>query len=377
MKDNKDVFLVADNKIKGLATEHFSVKHSSNLSRDTLKSIIGQNPHILPSHRMVRDNLEPPFFLKIAQEFKIGIWELDYLFIDQYGVLTIIDTNLIDNPEASRVAIGKIIDYAATISDEWDIDHLKSFFQDSEGTGAKDPENYFRNNLGFNHPSQDFWQLVHDNLKMSRIRIVIMAEKIREDLKRMLEFLNEHLKSTHVFGLELKFYKNNSENSLLLLPQLIGNTQSILNRKTFAKKTFAWNQDSVYKKAEKLANEVLQKRIIKILDFAIDKDLYIQGAAKSISPSFGLKGKAGERLFTFYLNGDIEIFLHQINQMEGIKKRYELLFNLKNQDLVAKDFSIQNSIKNPYLEIKLQEMSEPVFSSFLSMLSAYYGEILL
>ncbi|MGM0597525.1 MAG: hypothetical protein ACQES9_10845 [Myxococcota bacterium] len=377
MKKNEDVFLVSDKKIKGLTSEHFNVKHSSNLSRDTLKSIIGQNPHVLPSHRMVRDNIDPPFFLKIAQEFKIGIWELDYLFIDQYGVLTIIDTNLIDNPEASRVAIGRIIDYAATISDEWDTDHLKSFFQESEAVGIQNPENYFRNNLGFNHPSQDFWQLVHDNLKMSRIRIVVLAEQIRDDLKRMLEFLNEHLKSTHVFGLELKFYKNTNEDSLLLLPQLIGNTQSILNRKTFANKTFAWNQDSVYKKAKKISNQILQKRILKILDFAIDKNLYIQGTTKSSSPSFGLKGKAGERLFTFYLNGEIEIFMHQINQMEDIKKRDELLMKLKKQKLVASDFSIQNSIKKPYLENKLQEMSESVFRNFLSMLSAYYGEILL
>ena len=62
-----------------------------------------------------------------------------------------------------------------------------------------------------------------------RIRLIILADEIPDELRRVVEYLNEKMADTIVLAVEVKRYR--SENSTVLVATLVGATTRAREKK--------------------------------------------------------------------------------------------------------------------------------------------------
>jgi hypothetical protein len=120
---------------------------------------------------------------------------LDLLFLDVAGVLTLVECKLAKNPELRREVLGQIVDYATYLSDltyerlnealsgsKWSKDDpqgLARFVWKESGRQGEPTSTWLQN----------YRKGLDDNLRMRRIRLVIVADRIDWRLRGMLEFI--------------------------------------------------------------------------------------------------------------------------------------------------------------------------------------------
>jgi hypothetical protein len=86
---------------------------------DALQALLEENPNLIPGKQIAPSSESPPKFVLLRREMPISGWSLDHLFVDQYGVPTLVEAKLMQNPEARREDIGQVMEYAANASDLW------------------------------------------------------------------------------------------------------------------------------------------------------------------------------------------------------------------------------------------------------------------
>lgn len=64
--------------------------------------MLEEHPAIIPGNQIDPTNEDPPRFVLLRREMPVGGWSLDHLYVDQYGVLTLVETKLLQNPESRR-----------------------------------------------------------------------------------------------------------------------------------------------------------------------------------------------------------------------------------------------------------------------------------
>jgi len=80
----------------------------------------------------------------------------------------------------------------------------------------------------------NFWSRVEENLRSGRVRCVFVADSIPDSLIRLVEFLNEHLRLTEVYAVELPQYVSADQlpGVRVIVPKLIGNTTRAIANKS-------------------------------------------------------------------------------------------------------------------------------------------------
>jgi len=78
-----------------------------------LQQQIDENPALIP----VVD-IDPIFgeLIPVCRELRISVGPLDNLYVNQFGMLTLVECKLWRNPEARRKVVGQILDYAQEFS---------------------------------------------------------------------------------------------------------------------------------------------------------------------------------------------------------------------------------------------------------------------
>ena len=84
---------------------------------DALQTLLENYLELIPGSQINFSSEEPPRFALLRREMPVASWSLDHLYVDQYGVLTLVETKLLQNPEAGRDVIGQITEYAANAQD--------------------------------------------------------------------------------------------------------------------------------------------------------------------------------------------------------------------------------------------------------------------
>jgi hypothetical protein len=150
-------------------------------------------------------------------------WSLDHLFLDQDGVPTLVEVKRAVDTRGRREVVAQMLDYAANAVRWWKVDDLaKLFEQNCEKEGAS-PQDQISKLLEIELPDTEaFWRGVQANLTSGRIRMIFVADRIAPELQRIVEFLNEQMKSATVVALELRSFASGSDR--ILSPRLIGVT---------------------------------------------------------------------------------------------------------------------------------------------------------
>jgi hypothetical protein len=86
---------------------------------DALQAFFENYPQLIPGKQIDPGNENPPRFVLLRREMPISSWSLDHLFVDQRGILTLVETKLFENPDLRRVVVGQLIEYAANSIELW------------------------------------------------------------------------------------------------------------------------------------------------------------------------------------------------------------------------------------------------------------------
>jgi hypothetical protein len=144
-----------------------------------LQRLLADNPDVLPVDEMVGEDVEPPVLCLLAREVRIGGMSLDLLFVDQEGILTLVEGKLVGNPEARRSVIGQLLEYAAHASAAWQGGRLRQIASSYWADKGRRADDVLRERYGPDVDVEALWLLVEENLRVRRIRLVIAADELR------------------------------------------------------------------------------------------------------------------------------------------------------------------------------------------------------
>lgn len=148
---------------------------------------------------------EPVRLLLIERQARIddrdsgrsGRWSADLLFLDQHGILTIVEDKLSHNPELRRAVVGQLIEYAANVLASFTVDGIRQRLQRTSNDVAEAVAELT------DGAEETFWEEVETSLQAGRIRLVFVADALAPELRRIIEFLNAYMKPVEVLGVEI------------------------------------------------------------------------------------------------------------------------------------------------------------------------------
>jgi hypothetical protein len=148
-------------------------------------------------------------------------WSLDHLFLDQDGIPTVVEVKRSSDTRIRREVVGQMLDYAANGVRYWPIDELREAFEITHG-GEAAAHAVLVELVDDDADPDAFWDLVEDNLRSGRVRMLFVADEIPPELQTIIEYLNEQMDSAEVLGVEIKQYT--SDTLQTLVPRVIGLT---------------------------------------------------------------------------------------------------------------------------------------------------------
>jgi hypothetical protein len=193
---------------------------------------------------------------------------LDHLFVDESGIPVLVEVKRAGNKESRREVVAQMLDYAANGSVEWTADDLRAAAEETalSGTAAQfagasdgDPSEVaypdsaalLRDRLGIDDDPDEFWQTVVGNLRQGRMRLIFLADHIRPELIRIIEFLNAQMPNTDVLGIELPQYTGPGSETVYV-PHIRGRTSAAVAAKANASSTRnKWTEETLLAAAEK------------------------------------------------------------------------------------------------------------------------------
>ena len=195
----------------------------------TLQELIAEHPELLNGEQMRPG--DPRRWLLIGRE--IGVpgaagegarWALDHLLVDQDATLTLVEVKRGWSADIRRTAIGQVLEYVAHASETWTADKLRETFERGAVLRRSDPQETLATLLqsGADPDADAFWDNVATNLAANRLRLLIISDRIPDELARVVTFLNKQMADIEVLAVEIKSFKGNANQTLV--PRVIGRT---------------------------------------------------------------------------------------------------------------------------------------------------------
>lgn len=214
-----------------------SLSHQPYESEDLLQSLLANYPSLLAGDQMRPD--APRRWALVKREAEIpgeengaGRWSLDHLFLDQEGVPTLVEVKRSSDTRIRREVVGQMLDYAANGVKYWPLEALRASFELTCRDSGVDPEEKISELIGEEGKAEQFWIAVKTNLQAGRIRMLFVADEIPDELRRVVEFLNEQMDPAEVLAVEIKQFSGGALKTLV--PRLIGQTIEAEDRKRVA-----------------------------------------------------------------------------------------------------------------------------------------------
>jgi len=187
----------------------------------SIQDLIFKYPSCIPISE-IDESYNP--VVPVCTELNTPTGPLDILMVTPSGELIIIETKLWRNPEARRVVVAQILDYAKELS-KWSYEDLQREVNRRLGTNGNklyeiaktaDPNHL----LG----ESDFVDAVSRNLRKGNFLLLIMGDGIREGAEGIAEFIVSSGNLNFTFAMiELAIYENDKIGKILL-PRVMAKT---------------------------------------------------------------------------------------------------------------------------------------------------------
>jgi hypothetical protein len=218
-------------------------------AEEEFQQLLADFPELLAGTQI--DSLKPRKWILVSREKSIpseqngaGRWAVYHLFLDQDGVPTLIEVKRQTDTRIRREVVGQMLDYAANGVVYWPAEEIRSHFEATSGAAGKDASLLLADLIGTDGDADIYWQTVKTNLQAGRIRMLLVADVIPPELRRIVEFLNTQMDPAEVLALELRHYKG--EGLRTLVPVLYGRTEMAERKKSVAGPKRRWDEDLVF-----------------------------------------------------------------------------------------------------------------------------------
>ena len=202
-----------------------------------LQQLINDHPELIPGMGDIGEG-ESIRWLLVQREAGIpredggsDWWSIDHILVDQFATPTFVEVKRASDTRVRREVVAQMLDYVANATLYWQPGTLQGWFISQDG----DPDQRLLEFLDEAELSpENFWPRVDENLRSGRVRCVFVADSIPDSLIRLVEFLNEHLRLTEVYAVELPQYVSADQlpGVRLIVPKLIGNTTRAIANKS-------------------------------------------------------------------------------------------------------------------------------------------------
>lgn len=206
-------------------------------SEDLLQQLLELHPDLL-SGEQLRPG-DPIRWLFVAREAGVpdgetggDRWSLDHLFLDQDATPTLVEVKRSSDTRIRREVVGQMLDYAANASLRWPRGRIRELA--ARHYGSEEELNAAVSKLkqvdGLEPEQTDaYWREVDDNLAAGRLRLLFVADRIPNELRRVIEFLNTHMPALEVLGVEIAQYLSGGAEAFV--PRVVGQTQAARDTK--------------------------------------------------------------------------------------------------------------------------------------------------
>jgi hypothetical protein len=365
-----EIILVEKGEIRSLPSRTFREGLLGKTLESGLQELIEQHPQIIPGSQIAPGRLEPPRFTLLCREMSVGSWSLDFLLIDQYGIPTLVEAKLAENPESRRAVVGQIIEYATNASEFWSGGKLRekaSNYLNSRGKNIEDVVTQLIKNS--EHNEETFWQMVEKNLEEDRLRLIIATDELRPEVRKIIEFLNRETKNIEILGLEIRCYGEDSD-FVALVPTIIGQSQAIAEKKASTSQKELWDHQNLHDYYDSMENQAIAKRLKQVLDWAESCNVLITD--KKLMQSFSIKGKSGSRLMTFWRRGKVYCFMNPKNYGDSVEERDNFVEELNRLRIF--NYNPLGVRDGRTSQGSLDELSDSEFNEFIRILEKYCCE---
>lgn len=248
-------------------------------SEDLLQELLAKYPDLLAGDQI--DSSNPRRWLLVSREVEVpgeeegpGRWSVDHVFLDQDGIPTLIEVKRSTDTRLRREVVGQMLDYAANAVVYWTVDEIRRRFESRCAAENKSPEQELGNFLSESGDAGQYWEKVKTNIHAGKIRLVFVADVIPDELRRIVEFLNEQMNSAEVLAIEIKQYVGSGLKTLV--PRVYGQTAESERTKTAGvQETKKWNEDMFLQTFVSRGEQNSLEASKKILDWAKNRDLRI------------------------------------------------------------------------------------------------------
>jgi len=114
---------------------------------------------------------------------------LDHLFLDQDGIPTLVEVKRGSNTQVRREVVGQLLDYAAIANTSLSVRDIQEALRNNSESAESDLKEF----LGEDANIEEFWQRVQANLELGKLRLIVLADTIPTELRRIVEFLNRQM----------------------------------------------------------------------------------------------------------------------------------------------------------------------------------------
>jgi len=234
------VFLIRSNE------ELVELAEQAYASEDLLQKLLAKYPALLSGDQL--DPERPRRWLLISREMGLPSaegegdrWAVDHLFLDQDGVPTLVEVKRSSDTRIRREVIGQLLEYAVNATVQWPVETIEARFRETCEKDGKDSDEVLDDFLEEETSPGEFWQQVKTNLQAGRLRLIIVADEIPSELRRIVEFLNEQMDPADVFAIEIKQFV--SEGLRTLVPRVLGQSE---RKRSSHRESRQWDRDSFF-----------------------------------------------------------------------------------------------------------------------------------
>jgi hypothetical protein len=226
-----------------------------------LQKLLEEHPDLIDGEAVDPD--EPRRWILIDREIAIaenegspGRWSIDHLFVDQDAILTLVEVKRSSDTRIRREVLGQMFDYVSHAMVTWTAEELRRLFEARCIRKDLDPARELLGFLGGDPGSETadeaiaaFWSSVAKNLELQRVRLLFVTDELPRELRRSIEFLNEHMAKVEVLGLELRHFTDGA--SRVLVPRVVGQTERARSQRRAAPGGPPWNEARLLESIER------------------------------------------------------------------------------------------------------------------------------
>jgi len=264
--------------LKGDKDSLIELEETEWLNEKILQEFLTSYPDLVPGDQIDFEN--PRSWLLVSREMGIpgadqetGRWSIDHLFVDQEGIPTFIECKRSSDTRVRREVVAQMLDYAANGTKYWNVEVIRQVAAETANKQGKMLNDEIRKLTGDEEVDvEQFWDRVDENLRDNRVRLIFISDSIPKELRRMVEFLNEEMKTVEVLAVEIKQYRNiDQKDQIAIVPRVIGFTERAYEQK----RSSSFKRKTTEREFLESCSEIGKKFFKEIIDPAIKKGHFV------------------------------------------------------------------------------------------------------